>query len=373
MEKPMNVTIRNFGPFRRAEIELKPITLFIGKNSTGKSMLLSLLWALASAVPSEAEIRQRWGELYERVKSISSAEEAEKFLRVSMEVFKGAVAAGLEAQLRLAFGVEPKELVKVGEAGAQIAVKGACGDLHILLTDGVAVDKLDICGEDELLSSITSAKRQPLDYIVATMRFLAEKVADEYGILPGAVFLPASRACEFTYGHLVDEYRQSGRLSQGAEQLLREMGVELDVQGGELVVKTWSGKVHKLTHAPSGIREVAAAVLALSSKTIRHVFIEEPEKGLHPAAQRLMARAIVEAVNSGKFVALTTHSDYIVSELNNLIASSRLKPEMVAAYLTRAEGDSTAVERLDVNEMGIPEDEFSRVVEEILEARNELY
>jgi predicted ATPase len=130
-------------------------------------------------------------------------------------------------------------------------------------------------------------------------------------------------------------------------------------------------------------------IFALSSEDFRFVFIEEPEAHLHPSAQRLLARAIAEAVNDGKFVALTTHSDYLISEFSNLIALSNfskdvikklsyrdaevLKPEAVAAYLVKAEGNRAVVERLEADYTGIPEDEFARVAEEILEIRNELY
>jgi predicted ATPase len=102
-----------------------------------------------------------------------------------------------------------------------------------------------------------------------------------------------------------------------------------------------------------------------------------------------LARAIAEAVNNGKFVALTTHSDYLINEFSNLVALSNaskdvrkklsyrdaevLKPEAVAAYLVKAEGNRAVVERLEVDYTGIPEDEFARVAEEILEIRNELY
>jgi hypothetical protein len=39
----------------------------------------------------------------------------------------------------------------------------------------------------------------------------------------------------------------------------------------------------------------------------------------------------------------------------------------------KAEDSQAVVERLEADYAGIPEDEFTKVVEEILEARNELY
>jgi predicted ATPase len=490
--KNITVRLKNFGPFDDVDIELRPLTIFIGKNSVGKSLLLSLLWALVSTrpeIPSDEEIRMKWNKLYEKAESISQkitkviepvvsdsglidevsklirsmATDVRGFTRTSRDLFKRAIEVGLEKRLRQVFGVSPRELVKVGETSAQIDIKGTCGNLHISLTDSVVVDRLDLCidnaTEDEFLSIIEPLViyiafdidiREELekrftayDYIIETMIFLTRKIIDEYGVLSPAisgmfgsvnkkylidmsirgpvheVFLPGSRACivhalprpetftpgprdmmsvsdrEFidVYARLIDEYRWSRKLTESANLLLRDMGIELDIatQWGKPVVyvKTWSGKRLELAHAPSGIREIIMVIFALSSEDFRFVFIEEPEAHLHPSAQRLLARAIAEAVNNGKFVALTTHSDYLISEFSNLIALSNvskdvikklsyqdvevLKPEAVAAYLVKAEGNRAVVERLEVDYTGIPENEFARVAEEILEIRNELY
>lgn len=59
---------------------------------------------------------------------------------------------------------------------------------------------------------------------------------------------------------------------------------------------------------------------------IRHVakpddifMIDEPELNLHPSNQRKIARLLARLVNSGVKVFMTTHSDYIVKEINTLL------------------------------------------------------
>jgi len=44
--EPIRVHVRNFGPIRKADVELKPLTIFIGKNNVGKSMLAQLVYTL---------------------------------------------------------------------------------------------------------------------------------------------------------------------------------------------------------------------------------------------------------------------------------------------------------------------------------------
>jgi predicted ATPase len=53
------------------------------------------------------------------------------------------------------------------------------------------------------------------------------------------------------------------------------------------------------------------------------VILEEPESHLHPASQRQMARGIARLVNAGVRVIITTHSDYFIGQVNNLLKLSR--------------------------------------------------
>jgi len=59
---------------------------------------------------------------------------------------------------------------------------------------------------------------------------------------------------------------------------------------------------------------------------LRHVatpgdllMVDEPELNLHPKNQRRVARLFARLVNIGIKVFITTHSDYIIKELNTLI------------------------------------------------------
>ena len=49
------------------------------------------------------------------------------------------------------------------------------------------------------------------------------------------------------------------------------------------------------------------------------IIIDEPELNLHPDNQIIMARILARIVNEGFKVLISTHSDYIVTEINNLI------------------------------------------------------
>ena len=43
-----SVIVEDFGKIKHAEIEMKPMMMFVGDNNSGKSYLMSLLWGLLS-------------------------------------------------------------------------------------------------------------------------------------------------------------------------------------------------------------------------------------------------------------------------------------------------------------------------------------
>ena len=138
-----------------------------------------------------------------------------------------------------------------------------------------------------------------------------------------------------------------------------------------------------------GLHQSASVVKSLSSLVfyLRHlarkrdyIIIDEPELNLHPDNQRRVARVLAKAVNRGIKVMMSTHSDYLIGEFNNLLMLGRdtpqaaevrqelgydvasvLKPEQVGVYLV-SEGLCKPVE---VKETGFEiktfEDAFHRM------------
>ncbi len=84
-----------------------------------------------------------------------------------------------------------------------------------------------------------------------------------------------------------------------------------------------------LMHASSMVSELAPVVLYL-----RHLvrpgnvlIIEEPESHLHPAMQVELTRQLAKLVQAGYRVIITTHSEWILEELANVVQRSQLPPE----------------------------------------------
>ena len=143
------------------------------------------------------------------------------------------------------------------------------------------------------------------------------------------------------------------------------------------------GQQFRLHQTSSMVSELAPFILYLKHNVESGdlLIIEEPESHLHPANQRILARAIAKMVRSGLTVMLTTHSDFFLSQLSNFVQLSELEdertkmnygeddflnPEEVGCYLFEWDDAvvGSVIRELHVDaENGIPEDEFYSVSE----------
>ncbi len=76
--------------------------------------------------------------------------------------------------------------------------------------------------------------------------------------------------------------------------------------------------------AASSIKSLAAFVLYLRNRAHPGdlVLLDEPEQNLHPRNQRRFVRHLVALTNAGLRFIVSTHSDFVVRELNNLLMLS---------------------------------------------------
>ncbi|MCY4531181.1 MAG: AAA family ATPase [Gammaproteobacteria bacterium] len=111
-----------------------------------------------------------------------------------------------------------------------------------------------------------------------------------------------------------------------------------------------------LMNASSMVSELAPVVLYLRHKVILGdvLIVEEPESHLHPAMQVEFTRQIAALIRSGIRVILTTHSEWVLEELANIVRRSELtknqrkqvsdsdialRPDQVGAWLFKPEDD----------------------------------
>ena len=84
--------------------------------------------------------------------------------------------------------------------------------------------------------------------------------------------------------------------------------------------------VFPLAQASSMFSDLAPMLLIVKSDFSRGdvLVIDEPEAHLHPKVQRFVASFFADLVNYGVRIVLTTHSDFLLGEINNLIRNGIL-------------------------------------------------
>ena len=55
----LKLSVQNFGPVKEGEFELKPLTIFIGPNNSGKSYMATLVYALCQAISQMRKLNER--------------------------------------------------------------------------------------------------------------------------------------------------------------------------------------------------------------------------------------------------------------------------------------------------------------------------
>ncbi len=104
------------------------------------------------------------------------------------------------------------------------------------------------------------------------------------------------------------------------------MGGKLNVIANQLVFVPRERIHRKQVRVPIYLGSSAIKSLVALDLYLRHIvqpddmlMIDEPELNLHPDNQRCMARLLARLVNKGVNIFITTHSDYILKEINNLL------------------------------------------------------
>ena len=143
----------------------------------------------------------------------------------------------------------------------------------------------------------------------------------------------------------------------------------------------------RLSRASSMVSELAPVVPFLRGTINRgDMFImEEPEAHLHPAAQTQIAVTLARIVRAGVRVVVTTHSDWLLQEIGNLMREgeleeqtgkptseeglpSSLRPSEVGIWLFRKDEDSAGsiVKEIPFNRSeGVEPEEYEDVAEEL--------
>ena len=450
----IHIAVENFGPIEKAEIDLRPLTVFVGESNTGKTYLAALIYALHQVfegiprVPWLYYATSRFDPIYysqpadlSTQTALEETQEALNKLKITERPFKfsdlpqwvrdrlrsdSVHSEKLKDELKRCFDFESvSKLIRFTgcQDGAMNASFEVCEKNQVLWSfnlynseSDITVDKFineDIVlnPEDrEIFQKALDVKDQGIP-----LRFIMQVSAKSY-------YLPAARSGimethQTITSSLVESATRTGlerspesatltgMIADFLKQIINyderhpssdEMNgiakvLEDEVLRGEIEIKQPSGYPEfryrpqkaeqglRMSQSSSMVSELAPLVLFLRGivQPGDTLIIEEPEAHLHPAAQTKVAVTLARLVRVGVRVIITTHSDWLLEQIGNLVREGEvmklgknktepttwLTKEEVGAWLFRT--DEPVKEIPFEHIAGIEPEEYGEVAEEL--------
>ena len=425
----VEIAVKNFGPIAEANIDLRPLTVFVGPSNTGKTYFATLVYVLHGVfngflrlplsrrmsfirsmnpmyswhTRSLGAVGISYDEIYDVFKKLSAKGQSFKFADLprrtrdeiesslkNPEIFGAELSAELkrcldvgsiselirfsddEFMVSLKIRDASQELWDFNMQGSEsdFTVEGHIKDITLLRDDGSALN--------EKLGFQFTLENLPRFGLEAWNQYYARALSILSGLRgtnllnPRGHYLPAARSgimqtlrviassflsratredsgqIEFPTlsGLIVDFVEQlvlyeEGRESTEVMNNLAEV-LEDDVLIGKIIAKSSSGRFPEflyrpantkedvnLTRSSSMVSELAPLVLYLRGlmQPDDILIIEEPEAHLHPGAQADLAIILARLVRVGVRVIITTHSDWLLQEIGNLVLEGLLEEE----------------------------------------------
>ena len=378
----LTVKLKNIGILKQAEFSLGDLTVICGENNTGKTYAACALYGFLKSwhqfirFPiSDAQIQQA---RTERVKiDLAQATDdmltkaCKKYTQQLHKIFAAPEGTFQSSEFHLVtdeINIQNKKFNSILTSlqnPAFIFSKGKGSDIAILTsrirekqeteidTDSVksAIDFIII---DDIFSGsfprpfIASAERTGISTFRKELNFARDRLLKEMAgadrdidprqlLSKGYQRYPSPIEANVDFmGQLQDVAKNKSFIAKEHPEILDDF---TDIIGGtyaitqnDLLYYIPKGTRSKLTMVESSSTARALLDLSFYLNCIAEkgdlLMVDEPELSLHPENQRRIARLFARLANLGVKVFVTTHSDYIIKELNTLIMLNHDKPHL---------------------------------------------
>ena len=379
----VEISVRSFGPIAEADLDLRPLTVFVGPSNTGKTYLSMLIYALdrvfhgVSGFPLMdylttilvtqtyvgtfiGEIQDSFIKLYRKGETFNFSDLPDKVRDLVQSSLKNPYF--LEKELIRCFDLDSiSSLIQLtcGEGNEmRISLNISEEDQNLWNCD-MRASKSDVTVDGQINEETIVPKRflehfprfsqlteQQYYYlpaarsgIIQTHRVIASSLvarSTRTGLTTSDIPTLSGVVGDFMEGLIL--YEERARPNAGMNQIAELLSS--DVLAGQIITKSSptgypeffyrpqaTGQDMRLTRSSSMVSELAPLVLFLRGlvRPGDMLIIEEPEAHLHPAAQAKMAATIARLVRAGVRMLVTTHSDFMLQEIGNLMRVGMLK------------------------------------------------
>lgn len=367
MNKEWVLHIEKFAKIESADIRITPLMCFVGDNNSGKSYLMSLLWGVLTLgkdmfpkAPSDSKAYKKCESWLKENKN-RSIEFTENIVEMYIQWFNELLDIHKNDLLHKIFNYEvgaEKILIRDYKRKKKLEVQWEnAGERYSVTESYIRFPKQKMYTREQLLrmnayicwNILMEGIAAPLYTPIIKGRRMGEPVylpASRTGFMLTysqlienslqVSFAPASRenlsALTLPYVdflQLITKFEAKTRVNKKSEWIIDY--IEHNMTKGNLTVK--KDMVPLIQYHPEGtdreiplyvassiVAEISPLLLLFKSDiNFKTLVIEEPEAHLHPELQQRMARLIINLVNQGIPVWITTHSDTMLQHINNML------------------------------------------------------
>lgn len=372
----MKLKFNNLGVIKEAEFEIGNLTVIAGKNNTGKTYLSYATWGVVGDAIRFATVNANHFSMINQSEIIKQLNDNQKVVIPLEELKDGIIDRKLFSMQEHFKGIGEIFSVKrdfFSNTQMEVYPESIAVDYNVLRNREKIYSSLDL---DVVLAYFIDKEKKelhlklegkPLEsyedlemhfqfifseilhqntFLLTTQRdniSLFYKDIDRsrsaslkelqqtrnYGLLDNGISrfpLPVEKNIDFARDLTTQVVKTDSFLLKKHPELLQEieemLGVRYEVSNDAVLVRDAQTQAYIPDYmASTSVRSLMYLHFWLKHRARKGdlLMIDEPELSLHPENQIKLARLFVKLVNVGVKVWITTHSDYIVKELNNCL------------------------------------------------------
>ena len=390
----IRIIIDKLGPITDSEIVFKPFMVFTGESGLGKSYT-ALLWynLITSLTPMRLQefiTKKINGSVKEEL--TFKFKDFRMWLNQNTAAFFGYLLGNnnFNCQVNYVFETDddkPVEMKRLHDEDAsgftRYSINGDIDVFPLDLEDNVLMMSFSLHG---YLSELCFGKNylRPLILPPARAAFMGANTTSPIGMYRD--FLAQ-----------LDDLKAPSRIISPDNQffvnyIAKLSDGEIVLENGSVFLQFESGEKIPVSAAASSVKELMPFLLMLQNGKIRQynsLLFEEPEAHVHPKKQFLLMDMLARCCNKGMLIQMTTHSDYLLGRMNQLLVLGKIREksmeafeifckehqfnknlylhtEQIGGYYFKRENDRVVIEEQDLS-LGLPFNSFENTVKSQME------
>ncbi|HEV2454557.1 MAG TPA: AAA family ATPase [Verrucomicrobiae bacterium] len=286
--RPQEIKVENFGPIKHAGIKFGHLTVFVGPQAAGKSVLLQLLKLLSDTSYIKKE-----------------------FSRAGVD-WSGEFASFLDVYFGEGMRSAWSDKTSIEQNGARIDLPGRISEKRPSRRESMFFIPA------QRVLALRDGWPSAFNYYDASIPFTLREFSEHLRLLmsdfgsEGTLF-PVPRRLKSEFRELLQSHIFPGfRLKIDTQRAQKRLVLTSIEQGGSLPVAVWSAGQREFVPLLLGLYWLMVPAKAPRRAGLEWAVIEELEMGLHPRAISVVMLMVFELMARGYRVCISTHSPQVL-------------------------------------------------------------